>query len=123
VAAPLEEVTATTTASAPARPRIPVPSSIRLGGGGCQESRAGAAAARQGQRWGSRSACRQPGPAHRRRRDASTPSLRALFLRAVDPSRPSPWSPAVADFLSPVTPPTRWSPSPPPSAPTPPRFF
>jgi hypothetical protein len=97
-------VTATTTASALARPRIPVPSSIRLGGGGCQDSRARAAAARQGQRWGSRSECRWPGPAHRRRRDASTPSLRALFLRAVGPSRPSPWSPAVADLLSPGDP-------------------
>ncbi|CAN6213789.1 unnamed protein product [Urochloa humidicola] len=35
-----------------------------------------------------------------RRRDAPTPSLRALFLRAVDPSRPSSWSAAVADLLS-----------------------
>ncbi|KAL6899396.1 hypothetical protein ACP4OV_006054 [Aristida adscensionis] len=35
-----------------------------------------------------------------RRRDAPTSSLRALFLRAVDPSRPSSWSAAVADLLS-----------------------
>ncbi|KAL6639485.1 hypothetical protein ACP70R_023215 [Stipagrostis hirtigluma subsp. patula] len=34
------------------------------------------------------------------RRDASDPSIRALFLRAVDPSRPSSWSAAVADLLS-----------------------
>jgi pentatricopeptide repeat protein len=32
--------------------------------------------------------------------DAATPSLRALFLRAVDPSRPSSWSAAIADLLS-----------------------
>nr|CAB3452644.1 unnamed protein product [Digitaria exilis] len=35
-----------------------------------------------------------------RRRETSTPSLHALFLRAVDPSRPSSWSAAVADLLS-----------------------
>ncbi|KAF8655124.1 hypothetical protein HU200_061260 [Digitaria exilis] len=34
------------------------------------------------------------------RREASAPSLHALFLRAVDPSRPSSWSAAVADLLS-----------------------
>ncbi|KAL6611385.1 hypothetical protein ACP70R_039313 [Stipagrostis hirtigluma subsp. patula] len=41
-----------------------------------------------------------PASDHQRRRDASDPSLRALFLRAVDPSRPSSWSAAVADLLS-----------------------
>ncbi|GJN37196.1 hypothetical protein PR202_gb26124 [Eleusine coracana subsp. coracana] len=34
------------------------------------------------------------------RRDAGDPSLRAFFLRAVDPSRPSSWSAAVADLLA-----------------------
>ncbi|WVZ62775.1 hypothetical protein U9M48_012477, partial [Paspalum notatum var. saurae] len=33
-------------------------------------------------------------------RDATLPSLRSLFLRAVTPSRPSSWSAAVADLLS-----------------------
>uniref|UniRef100_A0ACD5YM67 Uncharacterized protein n=1 Tax=Avena sativa TaxID=4498 RepID=A0ACD5YM67_AVESA len=32
--------------------------------------------------------------------DTSGPSLRAMFLRAVDPSRPASWSAAVADLLS-----------------------
>ncbi|PUZ69317.1 hypothetical protein GQ55_2G098200 [Panicum hallii var. hallii] len=41
-----------------------------------------------------------PTSAAQRRRDAPTPSLHALFLRAVDPSRPSSWSAAVADLLS-----------------------
>lgn len=41
-----------------------------------------------------------PLPDPENRPDAATPSLRALFLRAVDPSRPSSWSAAVADLLA-----------------------